>query len=762
VFEAIFQFLFKYRPLIFEEGRLTFAAPPLVVVVVVAAAVAAVATLWTYAGVGGKSRVADRLLLATLRVAALAVLLFCLFRPTLLLSTVVPQQNYVGIVIDDSRSMRIADGSETPRSAFVADAFAPEDGTLLRALGERFQLRFFRFSTSADRMQDVSELTYEGGRTQIAPALDRAREELAPVPLSGLVLITDGADNSHEALTESLLALKAAEIPVYTVGVGRERFDRDIELSRVATPRSVMRGSSLVVDLMVAQAGYAGQEVSLLVEDAGRVVGTQEVELPKDGEPAAVRVHFTADQSGPRRFRFRIPPQPGERVLENNEQEALIVVRNDTEKILYFEGEPRYEVKFTRRAVEDDKNLQLVVLQRTAENKYLRLMVDSAEELVGGFPKSREELFRYRGLMLGSIEASHFTHEQLRMIADFVSERGGGLLMLGGRKAFAEGGWARTPVADVLPVELEPSLQNDTTFFSRLKVAPTRAGLSHAMMQIAETEAASAEKWKQLPELSTFSRVGKLKPGASALLMGSGSNLRDDQVVLAHQRYGRGQALALVVQDLWTWQMHADVALEDMTHETLWRQLLRWLVTGVPEQIVLTIPNDRVAPGEPVRLTAEVDDESYSRVNNSRVVAQVTSPSGKVTEVPLEWTVDRDGEYRAGFTPDELGLYEIEIEAKNSSKTITGKTAYVQTAESTSEFFGSQMRRPLLERIATETGGRFYTPANIASLPEDLSITGKGTTVVEEKELWDMPFNLILLVGLVGAEWLVRRRRGLA
>ena len=108
-----------------------------------------------------------------------------------------------------------------------------------------------------------------------------------------------------------------------------------------------------------------------------------------------------------------------------------------------------------RRAVEGDKNLQLVCLQRTSQNKFLRLDVDDAEELAGGFPKTREELFRYRGIVLGSVEASFFTADQLRMIAEFVSQRGGGLLALGGRHSFAEGGYGQTPLADVLPVVLE-------------------------------------------------------------------------------------------------------------------------------------------------------------------------------------------------------------------------------------------------------------------------------------------------------------------
>jgi hypothetical protein len=342
---------------------------------------------------------------------------------------------------------------------------------------------------------------------------------------------------------------------VHTVGVGRESFARDVEVRRVSAPRSVLRGTSTVVDLLIEQTGYAGRTVPLVVEDEGRIVESLEVTLPRDGTPAAVRVHFTAAEPGWRRFRFRVPLQEGELVRENNQQEALIEVRDGRQKILYLEGEPRFEVKFMRRAVEDDPQLQLVVLQRTAENKFLRLDVDSAAELASGFPTSREELFSYRALVLGSVEAGFFTREQLRMIVEFVGERGGSLLTLGGRRAFAEGGYAGTPLADVLPVELEE--RPDTLFFREVKVAPTRAGMEHAALQLAATPEASRERWATLPPLSTFNRLTRLKPGATALLGGSGPGVPEGQVVLAAQRFGRGLSLALPVQDTWLWQMHA-------------------------------------------------------------------------------------------------------------------------------------------------------------------------------------------------------------
>jgi hypothetical protein len=161
--------------------------------------------------------------------------------------------------------------------------------------------------------------------------------------------------------------------------------------------------------------------VPLEVVDEGRIVNVQELSFPPDGEAVTARVAFTVTEPGVRLFRFRVAPQAGEQVAQNNEQLALIEVLDRKEKILYFEGEPRYELKFIRRAVADDPNLQLVCLQRTAENKFLRLDIDDPRELETGFPVSREELFRYRGLILGSVEASFFSYDQMRMIVDFVT-----------------------------------------------------------------------------------------------------------------------------------------------------------------------------------------------------------------------------------------------------------------------------------------------------------------------------------------------------
>ena len=759
MFESLFELLFKYRPLIFEQGDFAFRASWVGYLAVLAAAAAGLLTLRTYAQVRGNSRPVDRTVLAVLRISTLALLVFCLLRPVLVLSSVVPQQNFLGVLIDDSRSMQIADRDEAPRQQFVEANFGEAVGSLLPALADRFALRFFRFSSDTDRIDGIDELTYSGTRTHLGQALSRAHEELAGVPLSGLVVVTDGADNAEGGLGETLLPLRASGVPVFTVGVGREEFERDIQMSRVETPRQVLKGASLVVELVVTHRGYRGQTVTVQVEDEGRIVGTEDVQLPADGEPQTVRMRLTASETGPRLFTFRVSPQPGEMVTQNNLRQSLIVVKDRREKILYFEGEPRWEVKFLLRAVEDDENLQVVLLQRTAEDKFFRRNLADGDELVGGFPTTRAELYQYRGLVLGSIEANHFAPDQLRMIADFVNHRGGGLLMLGSNRSFAEGGYAGTPVADVLPVVLDPArADSEESFFAEVQVETTRAGASHPSTQIAETEEASVDRWDDLPPVTIVNPITEVKPGATTLLTSSPHDL----VVLAFQRYGAGKSLAFPVQDSWMWQMHAEVPVEDETHETYWRRLLRWLVDGVPEQAVVRLPRDRVEPEEVVTVLAEVGDANFEELNNSSVVALVTAPSGNLSELPMEWTAEKDGEYRATFTAAEEGFYEVHLEASGGDELLGEDTVYVQVAPSDDEYYDSTMRAPLLQRVAEETGGRFYTPDTVASLADDIQYVGGGITVVEERDLWDMPALLFLLVSLVLGEWGYRRMRGLA
>jgi hypothetical protein len=208
--------------------------------------------------------------------------------------------------------------------------------------------------------------------------------------------------------------------------------------------------------------------------------------------------------------------------------------------------------------------------------------------------------------------------------------------------------------------------------------------------------------------------------------------------------------------------MHASMPVTDTTHHDFWQRLLRWVVDGVPGRVDVVTTPERVEPREPVTLTAQVADKTFQDVSDARVVAIVRSPTGVVTEVPMSWTVKRDGEYSAVFAPEEEGPYEIRVTATRGDEILGSAVSHLRTAPSDREYFDPTLRTTLLRRLAEETGGQYFRSSDTSKLAEALTLSGRGVTVVEEKDLWDMPAVFLLLVALAGGEWVYRRARGLA
>ena len=324
MFETLFQALFTYRPVVFQQGEFRFDVTGASLTAAALAGIVMVGAVITYRGVRHKGRFRDRLVLTGLRMLVLALVLFCLFRPTLVVRAAVPQQNVVAVLLDDSRSMQIPDWGGKPRGDFLRQQFGSPESPIIKALSDRFLVRTFRFSSAANRIEPEDGLTFNGSQTRLAPSLEGAREELAGLPVSGVVLVSDGADTSEVSLGDALLALKAEKLPVFTVGVGSPQLTRDIQIDRVSTPKSVLKDASLMVNVVITQTGYSGRTVTVDVEDEGRIVGSQQVQLPADGSPATARVRATVTDAGPRLFKFRVAQQPDEVVPQNNVREALI------------------------------------------------------------------------------------------------------------------------------------------------------------------------------------------------------------------------------------------------------------------------------------------------------------------------------------------------------------------------------------------------------------------------------------------------------
>ncbi|HEY7546962.1 MAG TPA: hypothetical protein VID27_18870, partial [Blastocatellia bacterium] len=401
----------------------------------------------------------------------------------------------------------------------------------------------------------------------------------------------------------------------------------------------------------------------------------------------------------------------------------------------------------------------------SADGKYYRQGIENAEDLAAGFPKSEEELFKYDALVIGSVEATFFSFDQLRAIEQFVLRRGGTLIALGGAKSFTAGGYQNTPFADLLPIYLgsEPPPPADTQTF---KAYPSDRGRDHPAARLAEQVDASLKAWEQMPAITLPETPSGIKPGATVVLEARSVNDKNRTVpLLVEERYGRGRTLALMASDTWRWRMMLE--FKNKSFETFWKNLLRYLVESTRRKVEVSTARTFYGRSEQINLRTEVADEKYLGVGDAQVMARILSPSGKSTEVQLRPVVESGFEgYGGQFVPDEEGLYKIEVNAKRGKPSSLVQLGTAQTSflvgQMNYEARNAALNRELLARAALDTGGKYYTLSETGNLVEDLTHTESSASQRTAYDLWDMPINFLLAVALASAEWLIRKRKGLA
>lgn len=753
--DALSAFLLKHPMGDFARGDLVF-SPAIRLLPLVAAIAAGVALAWlAVARLRNVSRL-DRTVLGAIRTAVFLLLGLCLLRPTLVLSRAIAQRNVLAILLDDSGSMQVADHKGQPRLDAIQQVFA-DSSELMTRLGERFAVRVFRAGSDAQPISGAAALTGRASRTDLAASLAEVRERLADLPLAGIVVVSDGAQNGTGDLEAELHTLAAREIPVHSVGVGTSRFERDIGIEAIRLPATVLRGGEAPGEVVLRTNGVGGSRAVLTTMAGGRLIHVDTLHLPNQRDRITIPVHVPGLEVGTFPVEVAVTPLSGEVTALNNRASAVLRVRDGPEKVLWLEGEPRPELSFTRRAAAADSALQLVALVRTGPGKLLRLGVDDSLELVNGFPTRREELFRYRALMLGSIEASWFSAEQLRMLQDFVAVRGGGLLALGGRHALAEGRFDGTPVDEVLPLALQSDrATGGPPIATTVRVTPTTAGREHPALQLGADHTTT---WDSLPPVTVVNAPGALRPGATVLLDGAtaGSILP----LLSVQRYGRGKSAVFLAQDAWRWQLTDKLPEDDRSHTAFWSRMLRWMLDGVPDQVMIEAEPGLVAPGDPVELRARVTDSIFAPRDDARVFARVIPPDAPSYDVMLESDLGAPGEYRGNFVARSQGRHRVELHAAWRGDSARADALVV--ADSSLMDPGAMERdNGVLARIAEQTGGNAYDIDALETLPDDVSLTRSGITAREVSDLWDAPIMFAMLVGLLGLDWGWRRKRGLA
>ncbi len=748
MFEALF--LYPYR--LFTKGEFLFASgwPVWALGALLLAVVAGVGYL-VYKQHGDNLKGRRWVVVALLQALVIGIVLFMLWRPALRVTALKPQQNVIAVVVDDSRSMLLKQ-DETTRVEAAKKLL--NDG-LLDKMRSRFQVRVYRAGNHLERIQGLDAVTGSQNTTHLGGAMKQMMEESASLPIGAVVLLTDGSDNSGGMEAEALSEIRRRKIPIHTVGFGAEKLKQDVEVVDLDVPLRALSDSRIGAAVTIRNYGYKGQKAKVALMADEKIVTSREVTLGEDGVPQTETLLFNAGLAGARNVKAVVVKLNGEENASNNAQTRLINVESLKPRILYVEGEPKWDFKFFRRALEDDRNVQLTTMLRTTQNKIYRQGVEDPKELEQGFPDKEEELFKFSGLVIGGIEASWFTPQQQAMIRDFADRRGGGVMFLAGRGALSDGGWAASSLAEMIPVSLT---DRKGTFHRDPATAElTDAGRDSLIVRIEEDAKKNEERWKKLPFMANYQETGTPKPGATVLVDALPTS-KGRFPLFVTQRYGRGRTSVFASSGTWRWQMTQDV--KDMSHELFWQQTARWLVTETPAQISAAPSKQLLLDDGTVEFRADVRDKAYKPMPAATVEARIMGPGGVAAMLTLTPDANTAGVFTAKWDAPKPGSYIVEVLAKNGKDELGRDVFTMMRQDGVAESFHAEQNRQLLEGLSRQTGGNYYTPDTAKALPDDIAYSEAGVTTRETKDLWNMPAILLALFGAKGAEWLLRRRWG--
>jgi uncharacterized membrane protein len=770
----MFEFFFKYPRSVYARGHIALlgAWPKWMLVLLILAAAAGLAWLI-------RSRLAQAApvmrgwrawVIWGLQTLLAALVLVLLWQPAITVAELKPQQNIIAVLVDDSRSMALSENGSTRQ----AEAVKALQNGVLDSLNRSFQTRLYRVDNVPARIDNLKDLQPSAPSTRIGDSLKQLSEETSDLPIGAVVLLSDGDDNAGGIGTDTISALRARHIPVHTVGFGRERAEHDVELDDAVVAPRALAGSRIAARVTLHQRGYAGARINITVRDVstgqGKPLASRAVILGPDGNLQTETLMFDIGGAGAKTLQIAAAPLAGEENTNNNTLTRVVNVGSEPRRILYMEGEPRWEYKFIRQAEEDDRMVQIVSIDRTSENKIYRQGISDPKELADGFPSRPEDLFVYQGLIIGSVEAGYFTPGQQELIRQFVDRRGGGLLLLGGQFALADGGWNTSNLTDLLPTTLptqagtfhrEADPMNGATH-TTAELAP--AGVDSIITRIVDDPAANTEKWKKLPYLMDYEDPGTPKPGAAVLanmITPEGRKLP----LLITQNFGRGRTAIMATGGSWRWQMSSP--LGDTAHDLFWQQLLRWVVSDTPGHVAASVPAQMLLDNGAVALTAEVRDQQYNPAPDAKVEAHILGPSGISALVEMTPVPDSPGQFQAAWSAPKTGAYLTEVTAQRADpKTGTVKelgrdVLTFQRMDGVAENFHTEQNRELLERLATQTGGQYWKPADLGKLAAAIPFSEAGVTMRETRDLWDLPLVFFVLLLLRFSEWWLRRKWGI-
>jgi uncharacterized membrane protein len=761
--QTMFEFLFKYPASMFAKGRFVLLSswPAWLLVLLIALSIALLVFL-THLRFSTRAPGLTKCRIWTIcgmQSTFITLMLLLLWQPAITVAALTSHQNIIAVVIDSSRSMGIADSGGKTRET---DALSLLQTALLPAIQKRFQVRLYRLGGNLAFIPNLSGVQANDPATDINGGLKKLANDTKDLPIGAILLLSDGGQNSVEmgesgVALETLDALRNRRLPVHTLGFGILRPRHDVELENISVAPNAIVKARLSAAISFIQYGFTGQTATISIRDGDKPLGSKSVNLSPDGVLQTESLFFSPGDAGARDLRFTISLMPGEENLKNNEAIRPLLVSEAKRRVLYVEGEPRWEFKFIRRAEEDDPTIDLVSMLRTSENKIYRQGIKDPSELAEGFPTRGEDLFGYSGIIIGSVDAAYFSPMQRELLREYVDRRGGGILFLGGRMALSEGGWGTSDVNELLPA----FLPNGRNSFHRNPAAVelTSSGTESAITRLLDDPAKNAERWKKLTYLADYQDAGTPKPGASVLIQMNAD--RRKLPLLITQPYGHGRTAILATGGTWRWQMVE--TLGDRSHDLFWQQLIRWLIAETPGPVMATVSPHILMDAGKVQLTADVHDAQFQPALNAHVFAHIFGPGNSSAFLDLSPSQQTPGRYEANWNADKAGGYLADISAagQNSRQELGRDTVTFRREDGVAENFHTSQNRRLLQQLSKDTGGRYWQPNEVKTLPQEITYSEAGISVQQTYPIWNMPIVFLVLLGILSAEWLLRRRWGI-
>ncbi len=714
---------------------------------------------------------AQRGVLVGLRVLALAALVLLLFRPIAVLPPAGSHDAVVPVLVDVSRSMRLGDADGQTR---IARANALLKNELGLPLTSRFKTEIYAIGDGLAPAK-VDALAADARRTDLYGALASVRERYRGQRVAGIVVVSDGADTGPgraggpDGSSGTDGSREVGGPPVFAVGVGSPDGPRDREVLGLTAGDPRLDHATVDLHVTAASSGFGRAAFSLRVLANGQVLDTRRLVPPADGSPIDEVFTVSPDPLNATVYTAEIPPDAAEAVGENNSRSLLVSPAGRKRRVLLVEGAPGFEHSFIARALAGDPGLDVDSVTRKGKNAdgqdtfFVQAGGGRSPALALGFPATREQLFAYDALVIANVDGDFFSRAQLKMAADFVAERGGGLLVLGGR-SFAQRGLSGTALEDVLPVEvndrrggfLRTSLgAGDLPAHNRVMLTPE--GETHPIMRLGASPAETRKMWSALPALASSAPLGGPRPGATilALTTAPGGGLFP---VVAVQRYGQGRSMVFAGEASWRWKMM--VASTDRSYEFFWRQSARWLASGAPEMVAIRVP-EAPEPGDAIAIDVDARDAAFAPVPDATIDATVTLPGGVTQPVKLRHADPAGGRYTAAFGPEQPGLYRIHADARRGAAFLGAADRWMYVGGADREFSDPRLNEGVLRRLARNSGGRYVRAADASKVPTWLEATVPQNAAPERRDLWHEPWTFALIIIVLSAEWMLRRRWGL-